>query len=37
MANRKTRRGKLIYALCLYAWCFVLIAAAFFALSRVWE
>ena len=37
MANRKTRRGKLIYALCLYAWGFVLIAAAFFALSRVWE
>ena len=37
MANRKARRGKLIYALCLYAWCFVLIAAAFFALSRVWE
>ena len=36
MANRKTRRGKLIYALCLYTWCFVLIAAAFFALSRVW-
>ena len=37
MANRKSRRGKLIYALCLYTWGFVLIAAAFFALSRVWE
>ena len=37
MAERKTRRGKLIYAGCLYAWGLVLIAAAFFALSRVWE
>lgn len=36
MANRKARRGKLIYALCLYAWGFLLIAAALYGLSRLW-
>ncbi len=37
MANRKTRRGKLIYAGGLYAWGLLLVVAAFLALSRVWE
>ncbi|MCR5575956.1 MAG: hypothetical protein K6F56_02985 [Oscillospiraceae bacterium] len=37
MARRKTRRGKLIYAACLYVWGLALIAASIYALSRIWE
>ena len=37
MAQRKNRRGRLIYTICLYVWGLALIAAAIFALSRAWE
>ena len=37
MANRNARRGRLIYTICLDLWAFLLILAAFFALSRVWK
>lgn len=37
MAKKKTRRGKLIYAVCLYVWGLALIAAAIYALTRAWE
>ena len=37
MANRNARRGRLIYTVCLDLWAFLLILAAFFALSRLWK
>lgn len=37
MAQRKNRRGRLIYAICLYIWGLALIAVAIFTLSRAWE
>ena len=37
MASEKRRRGKVIYAFALCMWGLLLLAAAVYALGRVWE